>query len=84
MVEDYPLAFCDCSRVSPQDLIASDIINSDHGARSFNLGFRRCYLCCFLSSQNKHEVIFIKMYDFLPGVEAKCEFCNPGGVLMSA
>lgn len=63
VIEDWPLAVCDASSVSPGDLVAVDHVRRRHIGESYYPIYRPTYRWWYLSQQKRSEIILMKMYD---------------------
>ena len=77
-VEDSPLAWCDGSSITSDDLLAVDHVTRGYVGETFNLMYRENYKWFYLNAQRPDEVTLFKMYDSDPGVPARSKlfsFC---------
>ncbi|KIM98973.1 hypothetical protein OIDMADRAFT_146645 [Oidiodendron maius Zn] len=80
VVEDWPLAICDGSTVTYEDLLATDIVRENFeeyvGSNMFALYREKCNWY-FLSKQKPSEIWIFKQYDSEEGVSAKSSLVCP-------
>ncbi|KAI9865744.1 MAG: hypothetical protein M1824_000004 [Vezdaea acicularis] len=71
-VEDCPLAICDGSTVTADDLVECDSIHAQ-GRRMFGLiPYRPGFRWYYMSRQEPNQVLLFKNYDSKEDVNAKC------------
>lgn len=75
VVEDWPLAICDGSTVTYDDLLATDIVREDYedhvGSNMFALHKDKCHWY-YVSRQKPSEAWIFKQFDSDEGVSARC------------
>lgn len=80
-VDEWGLAVCDGTTVSPDDLVETDSVRqrsvSTHYYVRYNPG-QRWY---FLDRQTPEEAMIFKHFDSKPGIEAPCETDSPALLL---
>ena len=72
-VEDFPLAVCDGSSVSPADLMAVDHVRKHYVGESLYPLYSPGLRWYFLNRQTKDEVLVFKTFDSSPDARAKCK-----------
>jgi hypothetical protein len=77
VVEDWPLAICDGSTVTYDDLLATDVVRENFeeyvGSNMFALYREKCNWH-YISKQKPSEAWIFKQYDSDEGVSAKCTY----------
>jgi hypothetical protein len=78
-VEDWPLAVCDGSTISYDDLLETDVVREDFethvGSNMFALYRQECRWH-YLSKQRPDEVWIFKQFDSDEGVPARCTYSS--------
>jgi len=81
VLEDRPLALCDCRSVDPDDLIAADRILPDRVGEVYYLRHNKQQRWCWLEKQTSSELFVFVMYDTMAGNQARLcphvSFKNP-------
>jgi hypothetical protein len=70
VVSTWPLAFCDGSKVSYDDLVECDHVQRNYTGSSLNLLYHPGREWFYLSQQTKDEVAIFKNFDSSPSVKA--------------
>ncbi|OIW25250.1 hypothetical protein CONLIGDRAFT_648290 [Coniochaeta ligniaria NRRL 30616] len=70
-IQDAPLALCDGTSVADTDFMAADHVRRNYTGETLLLLHRPGFRWHYLSNQVEHEGYLIKIFDSLPGVQAK-------------
>lgn len=70
-VRDWPLAVCDGSNVSYEDLVEADHVRRHYVGSTCNMMYNPDHRWHFLSKQRKGEVLLIKQFDSDYSIKAK-------------
>ena len=62
-VRDMPLAVCDATTVSPDDLVASDLIYPDRRGETYQARFNAAHRWYWLPEMTTDEALLLKVYD---------------------
>jgi hypothetical protein len=62
-LEDAPLAVCDARTISPNDLIASDLIYPDKIGETYSLSYNPAHRWFYFPKMQRDETILIKCFD---------------------
>lgn len=73
LVEDQPLALCDGTSISYDDLLEVDLIRSDYIGSTMYAKYRPGYKWYYLGQQRSDEVCLFKNFDSSDEVQAKSE-----------
>ncbi|KAH8688618.1 hypothetical protein GQ44DRAFT_780793 [Phaeosphaeriaceae sp. PMI808] len=76
-VEDFPIAVCDGSTSSAEDMVAVDSVRSSFVGESWHPMFRPHYKWYYLSHQTSSEVLLLKMHDSREDIEARFSLPQP-------
>lgn len=63
VVKDWPLAVCDATSVSSEELIAVDHVRRHYTGESHYMMYSSAHRWWYLSEQKRNEVMLLKMYD---------------------
>lgn len=72
-VQDYPLAICDGSTVSPIDFVEADHVRRHYTGSTMYLKHNNQQRFYYMSRQTKDEVLLFKNFDSADSVDATCK-----------
>jgi hypothetical protein len=62
-LEDWPLALCDARSVSPDDLIATDLIYKDRIGETYSVKYNPAHRWLYAPRMSRDEVLLFRSYD---------------------
>lgn len=75
-VDEWPLAVCDGTTVSRDDLIETDSIRQGNVSTHYYVRHNPDQKWYFLDRQTPDEALIFKHFDTKPGIEAPCTLCE--------
>ena len=76
-VDNFLLAVCDGSTVSPQNVLRVDHVRKHHVGESLYPLYKPDYRWYYLNRQTRDEVLLLKIFDSKEGVPARCKSMYP-------
>ncbi|KAE9378879.1 hypothetical protein N431DRAFT_460204 [Stipitochalara longipes BDJ] len=73
-VSDWPLAICDGTTVSPDDLVEADHVRRNYIGSTVYLKHNSSQKFYYMNGQRKDEVLIFKNFDSKKGVKCKCDY----------
>ena len=62
-LEDWPLALCDARSVSPEDLIATDLLYKDRTGETYSVKYNPAHRWFYAPRMSRDEVLLFRSYD---------------------
>lgn len=80
-VDEWGLAVCDGTTVSPDDLVETDSVRRGSVSTHYYVRYNPRQRWYFLDRQTPDEALIFKHFDSKPGIEAPCETEIPPSLL---
>jgi hypothetical protein len=72
-VKDWPLAICDGTTVSPDDLVETDHVRRQYTGSTMYLKHNDSQRFYYMNEQGKNDVLIFKNFDSKKRVKGKCD-----------